>query len=92
MSAYESLAICNFYLNRIKKSEYYIDRVYRRKTEAKFSVLRKSSLKITMRKYRNFKPQEKSFECSTFKLLKNVKQGIKDLFSQSIKNYSMQDE
>lgn len=42
-------------MGRIEKSEYYIDRVMRGKTEARFSQQKKMSLSTTNRKFRNFK-------------------------------------
>ena len=55
MAAYYNMALTNFYLGRVTKSEYYINRVLRGKTEAMFSVVRKISLADTKRKFKNFK-------------------------------------
>jgi len=52
MSSYYNLAITNFYLGRVEKSEYYINRVLRGKTEAMFSVIKKIALTFTKRKYK----------------------------------------
>jgi len=44
MSSFENLALVNFYLGRVDKSDYYIDRMLRGKTEANFSMMRKKAL------------------------------------------------
>ena len=55
MSAYENLAITNFYMGKIEKSDYYIDRVFRGKTEAMFSVIKKISMAYTKPKFKDLK-------------------------------------
>ena len=57
MTAYENLGITNFYLGRIDKSKYYLDRMIGGKSEAMFSSVKKISLTHTRRKYKHFKFQ-----------------------------------
>ena len=52
MSCYYNLALTNFYLGRIEKSEYYVNRCMRGKAEAIFSVTRKIALAYAKRKYK----------------------------------------
>ena len=44
MSSYENLALTNFYLGRLEKSDYYLDRMQCGKQEAIFSIVKKISL------------------------------------------------
>ena len=51
MNAYENIAICYFYLGKLEKAEYYINRRLRGQTEAMFSAQKKISLSFTTRRY-----------------------------------------
>ena len=95
ISAYDSLAITNFYMGRIEKSDYYIDRVFRGKTEAMFSVIKRISLAYTNRKFKNVrtKPFKADMSMNMAKTgamtSKNINNGILELFSNSLQNYNI---
>ena len=83
MSSFYNIAITNFYLGQIEKSEYYINRWLRGKTEAMFSVVKKISLTNTRRKYKDFKikaPLNDSYRNSMTKgealTSKSIKKGL----------------
>ena len=98
MSSFENIAITYFYLGKIDKSKYYIDRFYRGKTEAMFSAVKKISLGFTRRRYKRVTVQP--FKSDEFQpSLKGGKKGeqklskyTKCLFTGQVKNYSLLSE
>ena len=98
MSAYYNIALTNFYLGRIEKAEYYVNRVMRGKTEAMFSVIKKISLTNTRRKFKDIKPKPMKSDDYTQKVIKGenitekfLLKGIQELFSKHLINYSLMD-
>jgi len=93
LSSYENIAITYFYLGKIEKSKYYIDRFYQGKTEAMFSAVKKISLGFTRRRYRQIKALP--FKADDFQFNKGKKgqqkanKGARELFSRTLKNYSL---
>jgi hypothetical protein len=88
MSAYENLALTNFYLGKIDKSDYYCERFFRGKSEAQFSGVKKISLAHTRRKYKHMKHIPFKCDVGQSNMLKNgaidkqsVQVGLKELFS-----------
>ena len=77
-------------MGRIEKSDYYIDRVFRGKTEAMFSVIKRISLAYTNRKFKNLRT--KPFKAdATMNMGKNgsmssksMNNGILELFSNTL--------
>ena len=93
-SSYENIAITYFYMGKIEKSHYYIDRVYRGKTEAMFSVPKRISLAYTGRKFRNFKVKPYKADMSNIgkkkgAIFKSENVGMIELFSSKLKNYNL---
>jgi Tfp pilus assembly protein PilF len=53
MSAYENIALVYFYMGKLEKADYYMDRRLRGKSEAMFSAQKKISLSFMRRRYTN---------------------------------------
>ena len=55
MSAYENIATVYFYMGKLEKSDYYMERRLRGKSEAMFSAQKKISLSFMRRRYNHVK-------------------------------------
>ena len=90
MSAYENLAITNFYLGKIEKCQYYNDRVFKGKSEAVFSVTRKIAYAYTSRKFKNVKPKPFKSEIALAvsktgtMAARQIQTGLLELFSHAL--------
>lgn len=88
MSAYENLAITNFYCGKIDKCEYYSERFYKGKSEAIFSGVKKISLAHTKRKFKHMKHLPFKCDVGQGNIMKNgaidkhsVQVGLRELFT-----------
>lgn len=99
MTSYYNLAITNFYLGRIEKSEYYINRVMRGKLEAMYSFVKKVAIINIDRKYKGikckpYKSDDFSNKWSGGEILniEQIEKGLQHLFSNHLKNYSLMND
>ena len=89
ISAYENLALTNFYQGKIEKCKYYIDRKMFGKMESMFSIMKKISLKNSKRKYPNTKILPFKSEIEGASTLKSKEQNYVSLMSKTYRNYNI---
>lgn len=92
MSAYENIATIYFYLGKLEKAEYYLNRRMRGQTEAMFSAQKKISLSFTKRRYMHITQPLPCKADYTKGGAEKEGRGVRELFSKQIKNYNLCDD
>ena len=89
MSAYENIATAYFYIGKLDKCDYYMDRKLKGKSEALFSAQKQISLTFTRRRYAgHVLPSRQDF----IMMKDDNGKSLKELFSKQVRNYFIADD